>query len=545
MQQGGTLRVAVNALPARLDPQRISAALDANVSRLISRTLTTFKSEPGKASGELASDLATDLGRPSENNTVWEFRLRDGVKWADGSAITCQHVKFGAERNFSSLSDGLPYARTYLKDNATAYAGPYVGNNTGLESVQCIDTKTIQYRLKQPVGDFNYSVGLPIFAPVKPGAEKPDAEYNLAPLASGPYKVKPGSRTETEMTLVRNEFWARDTDKIRKAYPDQIILKVEKNVPALTNTLIEDQGEARDTIALNQDVAPNFVQQVMTDTTLQSRTAVGPSNSVRYMSINTQRIKNEKCRQALTFAFNKRKFRQAMGGSLLGELATTMIPPTLRAYQPFDHYGTKTNGGDGDVKRAEELIKQAKDEGNPCPDKVTIAFSDSPTTNNRYVKTVADAYVLVGIQVIFKPIPPGEYFNKLKTFEIQSEIDMSYAGWIPDWANGSAVIPPLFKSSEVAKAALGRGGSNYSYLIDSDIDKGIDEAMQEAVIERQWKLWGELDSKISQKAVSIPILYSNAIRLHGSNVSGAFIHAGFGMPDLAALGLLNPGGSPS
>jgi peptide/nickel transport system substrate-binding protein len=545
LQQGGTLRVAVNALPSRLDPQRISAALDANVSRLISRTLTTFKSEPGKASGELAPDLATDLGRPSENNTLWEFRLRDGIKWADGSAITCQHVKFGAERNYYSLSDGLPYARTYLKDNATPYKGPYVGTNEGLESVQCVDTKTIQYRLKQPVGDFNYSVSLPVFAPVKPGVEKPDAEYNLAPLASGPYKVKPGSRTETEMILVRNEFWARDTDKVRKAYPDQIILKVEKNVPALTNSIIENQGEARDTIMLNQDVAPNFVQQVMTDTTLQERTAVGPSNAVRYMTINTQKITHEKCRQALTFAFNKRKFRQAMGGSLLGELATTMIPPTLRAYQAFDHYGTKDSGGEGDIKRAEELIKQAKDEGKPCPDKITIAFADSPTTNNRYVKTVADAYVQIGIQVILRPIAPGEYFNLLKTYEIQSQIDMSYVGWIPDWANGSAVIPPLFKSTEVASEPLARGGSNYAYLKDAEIDKGIDEAMQESIIERQWKLWGELDSKISLKAASIPIIYSNAIRLHGSNVSGAFIHAGFGMPDLAALGLLNPGGSPS
>jgi peptide/nickel transport system substrate-binding protein len=80
---------------------------------------------------------------------------------------------------------------------------------------------------------------------------------------------------------------------------------------------------------------------------------------------------------------------------------------------------------------------------------------------------------------------------------------------------------------------------------DPEIDKAIDEAFSESNQERQWRLWGELDSKIQQKAATIPILYSNAIRLHGSNVSGAFIHAGFGMPDLAALGLLDPGASPS
>lgn len=260
LQQGGTLQVAMNALPSRLDPQRISAALDANISRLLSRTLTTFKSEPGAASSELAVDLATDLGRPSENNTVWEFRLRDNVKWADGSAIICQHLKYGAERNFANFADGLPYARNYLKDNAEPYKGPFVGGNVGLASVECIDNKTVRYHLKQPVGDFNYSVGLPIFAPVKLGADSDDAAFNLAPLSSGPYKVKPGSRTETQMVLVRNEFWDRSTDKVRKAYPDEIVLKQEKNVPALTNSLIEDAGDARNTISLNQDVSANFVQ---------------------------------------------------------------------------------------------------------------------------------------------------------------------------------------------------------------------------------------------------------------------------------------------
>lgn len=544
VQAGGTLRVAVNALPDKLDPQRISAALDANVSRLITRTLTTFKSEPGKASGELTFDLATDLGRPSDNNTKWEFRLRDGLKWADGSAITCQHLKYGAERNYATFADGLPYARTYLRDNASPYKGPFVGGNPGLDSVQCPDNKTVQYILKAPVGDFNYAVALPIFAPVKLGADSDDAGFNLAPLASGPYKVKPASRTETEMILIRNEHWDPATDRVRKAYPDQIVIKVEKNVPALTNALIEDQGEHRDTISLNQDVAANFVQQVMTDSALVARTAAGPSGGVRYLSLNTQRIP-EKCRQALIYAFNKRKFRQAMGGSLLGDLATTMIPPTLRAHQKFDHYGTLTNGGEGDPKRAEELIAQAKSEGVICPTKLTIGFPDSPTTVNRYVKTLVDAYLEIGVQIILKPYPPGSYFSTMRLFETQSQVDIVWAGWIPDWANGSAVIPPLFKSSEVADEPGERGGSNFSYLKDPEIDKAIEDAMLENNIERQWKLWAEIDSKVALKAASIPIIYSNAIRLHGSNVSGAFIHAGFGMPDLASLGLLAPGGSPA
>src|SRR5262245_51999837 len=72
--RGGTVRLVVSVLPEHLDPQRISAALDANISRLLNRTLTTVKSDPNAAS-EIVGDLATDTGRPSEGNRVWEFTL--------------------------------------------------------------------------------------------------------------------------------------------------------------------------------------------------------------------------------------------------------------------------------------------------------------------------------------------------------------------------------------------------------------------------------------------------------------------------------------
>lgn len=546
IQPGGTLRIAAPSLPANLDPQRIAAALEANISRVITRTLTTFKAEPGTASGELVADLATDLGRPRDNNKVWSFKLKDGLKWADGSPITCQHLKYGAERNFATIAkNNLPYARTYLEDNPKPYDGPFKGVNPGLNSVVCLDTKTIEYHLKFPVGDFNYSVALAVFAPVKQGADSDDEQFNLEPLASGPYKVKAG-RTEkdTEMTLVRNEHWSAATDKVRKAYPDQIIISAaQTNVPALTNSIIEDEGNAKDTVML-MDVSANFVQQVMTDPALSARTASGPSGLVRYLSINTKKIPNEKCRQALLWAFNKRKFRQAMGGSLIGDLATTMLSPTLKAYQKFDHYGVFTNGGEGNPQRALELIAKANQEDHvTCPTKLVLAHPDQPTTTNRFVKTVVDAFIEIGVQVQLQPLPVGPYFNTIKAYEAQSKYDLLWAGWIPDWSNGSAVIPPLFGSDAVAKEPGVIGGSNTSFLEDPEIDKAILDANLETSLERQWKAWGEIDSKLQQKAVSIPIIYGKAIRLHGSNVGGAYIHSALGMPDIASLGLIHPGGA--
>jgi len=530
--KGGTLNVFVGALPDHLDPQLINGALDANISRLVTRTLTTTKAEPDAAASEIVPDLATDTGRPSDGNKTWEFRLRDGVKWQDGTPITCAHLKYGAERNFSKLmKEGLPYARFYLDAPAT-YAGPFEGNNNdgnGLKSVECIDARTIQYHLKQAVGDFGYVVALTVFAPVRPEIEgKNRADYDQTPLATGPYKV--GPRTKDQITLVRNDNWDSSTDSVRKAYPDQIVILARNDSAEETNRLIADQGQERSGIMVDQDIAPNFLQQVVNDPDLSARTASGTTGGVRYFAINTRKVLDLKCRQALSYAFDKRKFRTAMGGSIMGDLATSMIPPSLAAYKKFDVYGTLTRP-DGDIERAAELLKSAKN----CR-KITVAYRDSPAIK-RLMKPLVEMYLKVGIEVTPMAVDYKTYYRAISDSSLN--FDMIYAGWVPDYPNGSAVLPPLFDGRDLPPPGS-TGTNNYSFLENSEIDRMIDEAVAEPDLERQYKLWGELDQKIMEMAAAIPIIYNKGQRLFGSNVTNVFISPMFAQPDLSAIGLKKP-----
>src|SRR5690242_11597946 len=57
---GGTLYVRMQADFAMLDPQRSYSANEADALRLITRTLTTYRSVPGAAGSEVVGDLATD-----------------------------------------------------------------------------------------------------------------------------------------------------------------------------------------------------------------------------------------------------------------------------------------------------------------------------------------------------------------------------------------------------------------------------------------------------------------------------------------------------
>ncbi|MGE5828612.1 MAG: ABC transporter substrate-binding protein [Micromonosporaceae bacterium] len=544
---GGTLYVVTQADFDNLDPQVSYVAVEADALRLLARTLTTYKATPDGAS-EIVGDLATDAGRPSDNNTVWRFTLKPGLRWEDGSPVTCSQVRYGVERRFSrdvQMQGGAPYPLQYLQDNSPdPYLGPWVANDNnrkGLESIKCLDERRIEFHLSKPVGDFGYAVAMSTFAPVPPEKDTRE-EYTRYPFSNGPYKIEPGSHTDKGMVLVRNPFWDPKTDQVRKAYPDKIVFQFREDASgSITNELIEDEGDSKNTIMLDVNVAPNFLQQVVNDPDLLKRAVTGTTGAVRFLAINTERITSQACREALIHAFNKRKFRAVYGGSALGDYATTMIPPGFGAYKKFDVFDSVTHP-EGDPDRALTILEEQEKAKTPCPSKVSLAFPDS-ALRRRLMNTVVEAYQRVGIEIDLKPLSPKTYYNN-DIGDPANPYDMMWAGWVPDWGNGSAIIPPLYDGRLIPPldpiTGHGQGSVNFSNLRDKSINDQIDGALAETSPERQWALWGDLDLQIQQKAVGIPILYEKGIRMAGSNVRGGFLNPFLGMPDLCALGLAQP-----
>jgi peptide/nickel transport system substrate-binding protein len=541
-QKGGTLFINVQGGLDSLDPQGTYEAVEWNILRLMVRGLTALNSAHD-AMGDIVPDLATDTGRPSENNTIWEFTLKPNVRWEGGEPVTCSQVKYGIERVYATtiISGGTTYPQEYLRDNESPYKGPYVGGNNngkGLESIECVDERNIRFTLARPVGDFGYVVSLPTFAPVLPEKDT-KADYAKRSYSNGPYKVE--SRDAEHLVLVRNNFWVATNDQVRKAYPDRMVFDFRQDESGvLTNEIIENQGDARNTLMLDANVSPNFLQQVINDPELIGRALTGPTGAVRYFAINTRRIPNIACRQALIYAFNKRKWRAVNGGSVTGDYATTMITPGMRGYKNFDVFQTATNP-EGDPDKALAMTEAQKQGSKPCPPKIRIAFPDV-ALRKRQLNTVVEAYQIAGIQVQPVPLDPAAYFSTVG--DATNDFDLILAGWIPDWPSASSVLPPLFDGdlipdiNPVTGKAL--GNVNFPLLDDPNINEQLDAARAETAPDRQATLWGELDQQIQERAVTIPLLYDKAIRLMGSNVGGGFVHTGLGMPDLASLGLLQP-----
>src|SRR5262249_43971930 len=157
--------------------------------------------------------LAESLGKSSNGNKTWTYKLRKGLKYSDGTEITAQDVKYAVERsNFTDeLQGGPKYFKQYLVDNPGGYKGPYKDKSkTGRKSLQPPDKYTIVFNLNTPFAEFDYLAFMPQTAPVQQ-AKDTGLNYKKNIVSSGPYKIdsyEPGK----QMKLSRNTYWDASTD---------------------------------------------------------------------------------------------------------------------------------------------------------------------------------------------------------------------------------------------------------------------------------------------------------------------------------------------
>lgn len=146
----------------------------------------------------LACDYHLELALAKEcskiNETTYIVKLKDDIKWEDGSSITGRDVQFTIEK---------------LKEGKSIYSD----NVKNVSSVEIIDGQTIRINLAKAENFFEYNLIFPIISSTQFSGEEDFFKSRIAPMASGMYKVK--SATSTTMELVENTNWhgAAETSK--------------------------------------------------------------------------------------------------------------------------------------------------------------------------------------------------------------------------------------------------------------------------------------------------------------------------------------------
>ena len=527
--KGGTINVlTLSEQFNHLDPQRNYTGVDlAFASGYLNRTLTQYKYAPGPDGVTLVPDMATDTGTSNEDATQWSFTLRDGVSFEDGTPVTCADIKYGVSRTFATdvITDGPGYALTMLdiptnEDGTSVYKGPYVteGNDVAAfdKAITCSeDGKTITFNLNQPVGDFNYAVTLTAFSPV-PQAKDTGEKYDDAVVSTGPYKISEYTKGQ-KLVLVRNENWNPDSDPIRKAYPDQIVVSFAIDAAAIDQRLIADAGEDQTAVPIGGMQPENLATVFGSDDPRFAERSVDANDPyVRYMVINTQKVPNLKQRIAIAVAVNRAEILQIRGGDFAGTIADGSISPTLgAAYQPTgmwtDMFG-KEIPATGDPEYAKQLITES---GEAMP-KLVYQFPNNPV-DEKMAASYQASLAKAGIEVSLAPLEPGEYYSIV--MDPAKAEGLIRSGWAADWPNASTVIPPLFGKGEAFNLGL---------INDPAFDAKIAEAKAMTDATAQAAKWAELNKEAMTQAWIVPTVFGKTQYLWGSKVGGAFMWDAYG-----------------
>lgn len=521
--KGGTLTVYHANDVEHLDPTRNFVTDSGAIGQLIFRRLMAYKYDAKNNKTELVPDLAKDFSA-SADAKEWTFHLKDNLKYEDGSPILAKDIKLTAERSFSAdLKEGAPYAVNFLA--CPTYKGPYVAGNNGgkgCEAITTPDDKTIVFKLKEAVPEFNHVATMNIFAPT-PAAKDTKTQYDNHVFSSGPYKIETYTRKKT-LVLVRNTNWDASTDDVRKALPDKVIFKFGDSPTVVDQRLIASGAADASSISFSA-IDPSNLGKLNAGN-VKPRVVKGTDVCRRYIGFNEQKklLQDQNLREALLLGMDKKAYILARGGDQLNVAVDSIVPEDLEGYRPDSTWKAPL---EGDVAKAKAALGKSTYKG----EKLVLGISDATPITIKAGEAAQAAWKRVGINVDLKKIPADNYYSTQQNDA--SATDLITAGWCQDWASISSVVAPVLgKDPTTGKPAQ----NNYSR---SQAEWAtIDTALKNTDLKAAAQQFADALDAAMKTAPLVPISKDQNVYVVGSNVVNAAVDPGAGgLIDLNTVGL--------
>lgn len=529
-QKGGTLYWLTRRPAEHMDPQRTYIGRDIfNQQRLVYRGLVQF---PSGKSGEAAltpmPDVASDTGKSEDGGKKWSFTLKDGVKWEDGKAVTCEDFKYGYSRNFATdVLTGGPsiYPLNYMPEVAKAYKGPYkkTGQEVFDKAVTCTGN-TITYNFEKPWADFPLAVaGLNFAAPYRQDKDQGD-KNNYVIFSNGPYKVEGGSwKKGTGATFVRNDQYDAKTDGNRQANPDKVIFQEGLSNEIIAQRLIADGGNDKFAVT-DRNIPPAFFNQI-TGPVAERATNVN-SPYTFYLVPNFNKMKDLKVRQALAMATNRAGYIAAIGGDKAAAIAKSIVNPEVPGYKDNPAFAMPDAG---DPEGAKKLLQEA---GVTIPYPITYTYQGGTPTSDNAAAALKATWDKAGFSVKLAPLT-DTYYDVIQN-PSNNTFDVTEGGWGADYPSMLTVLPALFDSRiNLTEKSNGQDYGNYK---NPEAEKLMDEAAAASDLDAQVAKYQELDEFLGKDVAYIPTYTQKFYFLHGSSVTNYNQNPAVSMfPDLGVI----------
>lgn len=307
--EGGKVTVGVTQDLDSLDPHNCVYAGTREVLFNIFEGLVKPTSE-----GELVPAVASEYNI-SEDGTVYSFKLRDGIKFHDGNAVSVDDVKYSIDR----------YAEIKKEDPAWA----------NFKEITTEGDKDIKVTLN--TGDTEFLSELTVAIIEKSN----EANIIKTPVGTGPFKFKEFKPGEKLVVEKNKDYW-------NNPYPylDEVTFKIEADTDAAMMQL--QSG----TIDIYQYLTTDQAKTLENDFNILH----GSVNYVQALFLNNdyEPFKNEDVRKALCYAVDRDQINEFLFDGYSHIIGTNMIP-AFKKYYNEDTEKTYSV----DVEKAKELLKKA------------------------------------------------------------------------------------------------------------------------------------------------------------------------------------------
>jgi peptide/nickel transport system substrate-binding protein len=343
-----------------LDPRLTGDAYGHKVSRLLFASLVTLDPETLAPVLDLAERI------DELDPTTYRVRLREGLRFSDGSALDARDV-----------------VATFESVVAPAMQSRYASTYRRIARMTIEDPLTVRFALNGPHATFITDLELPVVRE----EDRATALGRLgqsAPVGSGPYVLE--QRREGRLQLRANPHWHRGSAKRRNV---ELLVVRDDNTRALR--LLAGAGD----VAINA-VPPLLVP--LFDGAAGFTVQSAPGAGMTYLGLNLEApvFADPRVRAALAHAIDRDALIEAkLGGR--ARLADGFLPPQHWAQSPFPAHAY-------DPARARTLLDAAGKEPDPSGQRLRVALRcGSDRARVSIARAIAAMLGEVGVRVDVRP----------------------------------------------------------------------------------------------------------------------------------------------
>jgi peptide/nickel transport system substrate-binding protein len=469
-----TLRIGLAADITSLDPHLLAAQPNLVAARHMFESLVDVDAETRPIPGLAIS------WRPLDALT-WEFKLRRGVTFHDGTPLTVDDVIYSLQRPLTLKS-----------------AGGYAAYVRSIRTLTAVDAHTLRIVTHSPYGALPEDINSILIVSRRAAEHATSADFDAgrALVGTGPYRYVSYSRGD-RLTLARYEgYWgekpAWDTVELRTLVTDPVrtAALVSGQVDAIENVPTADYAKLR------ADGQFKFAQTVSWRTVFihldQYRAHPPGMTEAQGAPLQSNPYMDVRVRRAISLAINREALTRVMLEGLAVP-AANIVSPGVFGHDP------KLRPDPYDPEQARRLLAEA---GYSAGFSVTLAGPNNRYMNDEQVlQAVAQMLARIGIRPQVQVAPLNVFLARMRRQEASAAL-LGWGSFAADLALRSLLATP--------DPAKGYGAWNWAHYSNPALDALVTQSLATVDRAQREKLAQRASRIAAQDEAIIPLYHQLA-----------------------------------